>query len=168
MASLSPSFSSCSVLQQVDFDKKFQTLPQFKPEDCQSPSAISVPSSPRVFAQNYRKKNQPHQLTTTHPQVPPHSAKSCKSIRSENVSRTQAHRSTLFRTLPVYDDDQPPNSAISISGLSTATPPAVVGHRFFGPDFNIDQLKGTPQAIRLSWKLLLIRSSFTSSLVQQI
>lgn len=42
----------------------------------------------------------------------------------------------------VYDDDQPPNSAISISGLSTATPPAVVGHRFFGPDFNIDQLKG--------------------------
>lgn len=42
----------------------------------------------------------------------------------------------------VYDDDQPPNSALSISGLSTATPPAVVGHRFFGPDFNIDQLKG--------------------------
>lgn len=29
-----------------------------------------------------------------------------------------------------------------MSGLSTATPPTVVGHRFFGPDFNIDQLKG--------------------------
>lgn len=43
-------------MKQVDFEKKFQTLPQFKPEDCQSPSAISVPSSPRVIAQNYHKK----------------------------------------------------------------------------------------------------------------
>ncbi|XP_031636190.1 putative transcription factor capicua isoform X2 [Contarinia nasturtii] len=95
-----------NVLRQVDFEKKFQTLPRFKPEDCQSPSAISVPSSPRVFSQNYRKKTQPqHQ--------PPHSAKS------------------------FYEEEQQqPNSAIS-----TATPPAVVGNRFFGPDFNIEQVK---------------------------
>ena len=52
------SFKS-SVLKQVDFEKKFQTLPHFKPEDCQSPSAITVPSSPRLFTQNYRKKPQP-------------------------------------------------------------------------------------------------------------
>lgn len=71
---LFPFLNENSVLRQVDFDKKFQTLPQFKPEDCQSPSAISVPSSPRVFSQNYRKKNQPHIGT---PQHPPHSAKSC-------------------------------------------------------------------------------------------
>ncbi|XP_055318978.1 putative transcription factor capicua isoform X6 [Sitodiplosis mosellana] len=96
-----------SVLRQVDFEKKFQTLPRFKPEDCQSPSAISVPSSPRVFSQNYRKKAQPQQQ-----HQPPHSAKS------------------------FYEDDQQPNSAIS-----TATPPAVVGNRFFGPDFNIEQVK---------------------------
>lgn len=38
----------------------------------------------------------------------------------------------------VYEDEQQPNSAIS-----TATPPAVVGNRFFGPDFNIEQVKGT-------------------------
>lgn len=48
-----------SVLRQVDFENKFKFLPQFKPEDCQSPSAISVPSSPRVFTQSYRKKPQP-------------------------------------------------------------------------------------------------------------
>lgn len=66
---------SYSVLRQVDFEKKFQTLPQFKPEDCQSPSAIiSMPSSPRVFSQNYRKKNQPNY----NQQQPPQSAKSCK------------------------------------------------------------------------------------------
>lgn len=48
----------------------------------------------------------------------------------------------------VYDDELPPNSAMSMSGLSTATPPAVVGHRFFGPDFNIDQMKGTRKLLR--------------------
>lgn len=52
-----------SVLRQVDFEKKFQTLPQFKPEDCQSPSAISMPSSPRMLAQSYRKKPQTIQKT---------------------------------------------------------------------------------------------------------
>ncbi|KAL1379298.1 hypothetical protein pipiens_003816 [Culex pipiens pipiens] len=30
-----------NVLRTVDFEKKFKTLPQFKPEECQSPSAIS-------------------------------------------------------------------------------------------------------------------------------
>ena len=61
---LTPNHSNClalrSVLRQVDFEKKFKTLPQFKPEDCHSPSAIMA-SSPRVFTQNYRKKQ-----TTTH------------------------------------------------------------------------------------------------------
>lgn len=37
----------------------------------------------------------------------------------------------------VYEDEPAPNSA-----MSTDTPPSVVGHRFFGPDFSIDQLKG--------------------------
>lgn len=51
-----------SVLRQVDFENKFKFLPQFKPEDCQSPSAISVASSPRVFTQSYRKKAQQQQM----------------------------------------------------------------------------------------------------------
>ncbi|GJQ67993.1 hypothetical protein Trydic_g10649 [Trypoxylus dichotomus] len=41
------------VLTQVHFEKKFSSLPQFKPEEGQSPSAISVPSSPRF---SYHKK----------------------------------------------------------------------------------------------------------------
>nr|CAI5864012.1 unnamed protein product [Callosobruchus analis] len=48
------------VLEQVNFEKKFTALPQFKPEDGQSPSAISVPS-PGLF--NYNKKRP---LTATH------------------------------------------------------------------------------------------------------
>lgn len=59
----------------MDFENKFKTLPQFKPENCQSPSAISVPSSPatRNFTTNYRKKpqqqqQQQKQLTNQHQQ----------------------------------------------------------------------------------------------------
>lgn len=45
------------VLEQVNFEMKFSSLPQFKPDECNSPSAISVPSSPHVFnAQTFRKK----------------------------------------------------------------------------------------------------------------
>ncbi|KAJ6635460.1 putative transcription factor capicua [Pseudolycoriella hygida] len=50
-----------SVLKQVDFEKKFQTLPQFKPDEYQSPGPISVPSSPRVFPSSYHKKKSAHQ-----------------------------------------------------------------------------------------------------------
>uniref|UniRef100_T1GD79 Uncharacterized protein n=1 Tax=Megaselia scalaris TaxID=36166 RepID=T1GD79_MEGSC len=48
------------VLRQVDFEKKYQALPQFKPEDCQSPSAI-VPS-PRAYGTKYRKNNSSQKL----------------------------------------------------------------------------------------------------------
>lgn len=48
------------VLEQVNFEMKFSSLPQFKPDECNSPSAISVPSSPHVFnAQTFRKKQLP-------------------------------------------------------------------------------------------------------------
>ncbi|XP_050532472.1 putative transcription factor capicua isoform X5 [Daktulosphaira vitifoliae] len=54
------------VLEQVNFERKFSSLPQFKPDECNSPSAISVPSSPHVFnAQTFRKK----QLTDCEGQV---------------------------------------------------------------------------------------------------
>ncbi|XP_037955696.1 putative transcription factor capicua isoform X3 [Teleopsis dalmanni] len=86
-----------SVLKQVDFEKKYQALPQFKPEDCQSPSAIIVPSSPRVYGTNYRKKNM----------VPP-----VQKLHSEDESTDE-------------------------TTVSIPTPT----QRFFGPDFNIDQLR---------------------------
>ncbi|CAH1158712.1 unnamed protein product [Phyllotreta striolata] len=75
------------VLEQVNFEKKFTALPQFKPEDGQSPSAISIPS-PGLF---YSKKRPP--LTASHrtsveeeieppetPQSVPKSASSAKPI----------------------------------------------------------------------------------------
>uniref|UniRef100_A0A182SG53 Protein capicua homolog-like C-terminal tri-helical domain-containing protein n=1 Tax=Anopheles maculatus TaxID=74869 RepID=A0A182SG53_9DIPT len=98
-----------NVLRQVDFEKKFKTLPQFKPEDCHSPSAIMA-SSPRVFTQNYRKKQ-----TTTH-----------KTLVPDDDQHNNLHS----------DGSVPPLS-------STATPSSayVIGNRFFGPDFNMEQYK---------------------------
>lgn len=94
-----------NVLKQVDFEKKFESLPQFKPADCQSPSAISVPNSPRIYSTNYKKKNM--------------------------IQKIQG-------------EDEP----LSAGALptSTASSTYVGGTRFFGPDFNIEQLRGDMEA----------------------
>lgn len=104
-----------NVLRQVDFENKFKFLPQFKPEDCQSPSAISVASSPRVFTQSYRKKAQQQQMA----------------------------KSNQMTT----DDEQS-----DLSAMSSATPSTqyMMGNRFFGPDFNIDQLRYCVNAVLAS------------------
>lgn len=94
----------CRVLEQVNFEKKFSSLPQFKPEECQSPSAISVPSSPRVF--NYPKKR----------------------------NMTSGHRSSLDEEMEV---ETPQSACKSASGSRH-----VIGNTFFGPDFNIESVKG--------------------------
>ncbi|CAH1402356.1 unnamed protein product [Nezara viridula] len=60
------------VLETVNFEKKFSSLPEFKPDECQSPSAISVPSSPHVFnVQNLRKKHQVTQEENMNSDGPP-------------------------------------------------------------------------------------------------
>lgn len=52
------------VLEQVNFEEKFSSLPKFKPEECQSPSAISVTSSP-MFVQTLRKIQRPPPIEDT-------------------------------------------------------------------------------------------------------
>lgn len=64
------------VLEQVNFEMKFSSLPQFKPDECNSPSAISVPSSPHVFnAQTFRKKQLPDCDTHNQTETPKSSGK---------------------------------------------------------------------------------------------
>lgn len=93
------------MLEQVNFEKKFSSLPQFKPEECQSPSAISVPSSPRVF--NYPKK---------------------RAVTSSG------HRTSLDEE----SEAETPQSAYKSASGSRH----VIGNTFFGPDFNIESMKG--------------------------
>lgn len=128
----------CSVLRQVDFENKFKFLPQFKPEDCQSPSAISVPSSPRVFTQSYRKKPQP---------LPkPGEFFKCFLFSFNFYVRS------LSSTAPT-DDEQSDLSAMSSATPSTGS--YLMGTRFFGPDFNIDQLRCKPDKHLMNSLLLM-------------
>lgn len=104
----------CRVLEQVNFEKKFSSLPQFKPEECQSPSAISVPSSPRVFVQNYRKKQaQAVSVDDESESEPPSSANlksGAKLIGTTffgpdfNVESFKGNNSTLQRKCNLFDN----------------------------------------------------------------
>lgn len=93
-------------MEQVNFEKKFSSLPQFKPEECQSPSAIAVPSSPRVFSNYHKKRN-----------------------------LTPGHRSSVEEESEI---DTPLSSSTSKSVSGTR----IIGNTFFGPDFNVDSIKG--------------------------
>ena len=47
------------VLEQVNFVEKFSSLPQFNPNETQSPSVMPLPSSPRNYLQSFKKKRMP-------------------------------------------------------------------------------------------------------------
>ncbi|KAG5896688.1 hypothetical protein JTB14_002535 [Gonioctena quinquepunctata] len=73
------------VLEQVNFERKFTALPQFKPEEGQSPSAISVPSpgifsygKKRPLASTHNRSDEDSELET--PQSVPKSASSAKPM----------------------------------------------------------------------------------------
>jgi len=44
------------VLETVNFEEKFSSLPEYIPSEMSSPSRPSLPTSPHVFVQNYRRK----------------------------------------------------------------------------------------------------------------
>lgn len=90
----------------MNFEKKFSSLPQFKPEEGQSPSAISVPS-PGLF--NYNKKR------------PPLTASQRTSVDEESEAETPQ----------------------SVPKSASSAKPIVIGNQFFGPDFSIDNVRGS-------------------------
>lgn len=117
------------VLEQVNFQKKFSSLPEFKPDECQSPSAIAttttIPSSPRLY-NNYQKRR---------------------------PSLVVGQRLSVDGGMPA-DDETPlatpltcgsgitpgPGSAAG-GGIAAGQRQIIEGNQFFGPDFNLDSLK---------------------------
>ncbi|XP_039437834.1 putative transcription factor capicua isoform X3 [Culex pipiens pallens] len=154
-----------NVLRTVDFEKKFKTLPQFKPEECQSPSAISVPSSPRVFTQNYRKKQQQQQQSQQQQQHHQHQQQQQQQLKTpieedhhhqqhqqqqqhqhQQQSQQQHQHQQQQQQQQQHNPPLPPPPLTSDSSAplsSTATPSSsyIIGNRFFGPDFNMEQYK---------------------------
>lgn len=118
-------FENSRVLRQVDFEKKYQALPQFKPEDCQSPSAITVPSSPRVYGTKYRKNNSSQKL---------------REFYFIHISLNKLFLTFFFSTF-ISEPEEEHYSEESTSATITTTSTPSYPQKFFGPDFN-DQRKG--------------------------
>ncbi|CAB3360101.1 Hypothetical predicted protein [Cloeon dipterum] len=97
------------VLETVNFEAKFSSLPQFKPHEGKSPSVIPN-TSPRVFVQSYRKK-------------------SIAEEREESSQPATPHTSNMMlEPLP------PPSSNPESANLMPSA--RLVGQTFFPPDFN--------------------------------
>ncbi|XP_011629642.1 putative transcription factor capicua isoform X2 [Pogonomyrmex barbatus] len=104
------------VLEQVNFQEKFSSLPEFKPEDIQSPSAISnTPGS----SSHSSAASGLHLQTPM--QMPGYRKKSAQG----------PHRPTM------NEDEIDSDTPISATPKSTSSV-KLTGTTFFGPDFNVD------------------------------
>ncbi|GFY59924.1 protein capicua homolog [Trichonephila inaurata madagascariensis] len=99
------------VLEQVDFEARFASLPQFNPEESPSATAASLPNSPRAFVNSYRKKRR---LSTAQDQDDAEPVKSpCKPKGQSSSSEAGTPKT--------------PKSAAVFEG-----------NKFFGPNFTIE------------------------------
>ncbi|KAK0169787.1 hypothetical protein PV328_010428 [Microctonus aethiopoides] len=111
------------VLEQVNFQEKFSSLPEFKPEDIHSPSAISL---------NTPVGSSGHTPGAT-------------CLHSSNISSNlQCYRKksgvTPHRSTTVIEEDT--ESDISVSATpKSSTSVKLTGNTFFGPDFNIEAFR---------------------------
>ncbi|XP_063980469.1 protein capicua homolog isoform X3 [Diachasmimorpha longicaudata] len=111
------------VLEQVNFEEKFSSLPEFKPEDIQSPSAISM--------------NTPVGSSVHTPGTaglhPPNLSSSLQGYKKK--SGQGPHRSLLNEEDGESDVSATPKTAASVK---------LTGNTFFGPDFNVDAFRINP------------------------
>ncbi|XP_020282979.1 putative transcription factor capicua isoform X3 [Pseudomyrmex gracilis] len=105
------------VLEQVNFQEKFSSLPEFKPEDIQSPSAISI--------------NTPGSSSHSSVASGLHSQTSMQMPGYRKKSAQGPHRPTM------NEDEIDSDTSISATPKSTSSV-KLTGNTFFGPDFNVD------------------------------
>ncbi|XP_011878026.1 PREDICTED: putative transcription factor capicua isoform X4 [Vollenhovia emeryi] len=105
------------VLEQVNFQEKFSSLPEFKPEDIQSPSAISI-NTPGSSSHSSA-------ASILHPQTP----MQMPSYRKKSAQGP--HRPTM------NEDEIDSDTSIAATPKSTSSV-KLTGTTFFGPDFNVD------------------------------
>ncbi|XP_078053315.1 putative transcription factor capicua isoform X4 [Augochlora pura] len=109
------------VLEQVNFQEKFSSLPEFKPEDIQSPSAISISTA----------SSSVHGSVVT-PGLHSSNLQSSMQMQSYRKKSVQGpHRPTM------NEDDIESDTSISATPKSTSSV-KLTGNTFFGPDFNVD------------------------------
>ncbi|XP_026686882.1 putative transcription factor capicua, partial [Diaphorina citri] len=124
------------VLEQVNFEMKFSSLPEFKPEECQSPSAI-VPSSPHVFNSHSFRKKQHQQILTPQLKINDLDINCSESISNASTPKTaKLVGSTFFGpdfNAEVFKANEAPDSLEPASPRTPKTPgssrDAEKGHR---------------------------------------
>ncbi|XP_066597113.1 protein capicua homolog isoform X2 [Prorops nasuta] len=115
------------VLEQVNFQEKFSSLPEFKPDDTQSPSAIST--------------NTPG--SASHSAVPPvlHSANLQSSMQAYRKKSNQGlHRSGM-------NDDEGESDVSVTATPKSASSVKLTGNTFFGPDFNVEAYRANSELV---------------------
>ncbi|XP_029031928.2 putative transcription factor capicua isoform X3 [Osmia bicornis bicornis] len=109
------------VLEQVNFQEKFSSLPEFKPEDIQSPSAITINTA----------GSSGHSSVVTSG-LHPSNLQSSMQMQSYRKKSTQGpHRPTI------NEDEIESDTPVSATPKSTSSV-KLTGNTFFGPDFNVD------------------------------
>ncbi|CAL8111280.1 unnamed protein product [Orchesella dallaii] len=127
------------VLEQVKFSEKFSSLPQFNPEETQSPSTLSLPSSPRLILNTFRKKRMPSGEFRTPQDVQPAQAQQAQENSSTNhLSFTPNCVTTDQSEFEIDQDHHAPQTA----------PVRLTGNTFFGPDFNVEAFKNDNPLIK--------------------
>ncbi|ODM91783.1 Protein capicua [Orchesella cincta] len=123
------------VLEQVKFSEKFSSLPQFNPEETQSPSTLSLPSSPRLILNTFRKKRMPSGEFRTPQDVQQAQAQETPNANSSTSTNTLTYTPNCVATdqseFEIDHDHHAPMTA----------PVRLTGNTFFGPDFNIEAFK---------------------------
>ncbi|CAL7948398.1 unnamed protein product [Xylocopa violacea] len=109
------------VLEQVNFQEKFSSLPEFKPEDIQSPSAISINTA----------GSSGHGSVVTSGLHPSNLQSSMQMQSYRKKSAQGPHRPTM------NEDDIESDTSVSATPKSTSSV-KLTGNTFFGPDFNVD------------------------------
>ena len=139
------------ILQEVNFEQRFASLPQFKPENVVN-SAPTTPlpqlvASPAAFVQSYRKKQRSSTILpeiTNLKSVPGSvstpsavaTAAAAEAIKSHPGPHHPMSTTTPMSATPVTAT---PDSTIMKSACGTSADSESTGVTFFGPNFNVTE-----------------------------
>lgn len=115
------------MLETVNFEAKFSSLPIFQPSEIQSPSAMSI-SSPSLFNNSLRRNRRPP--LTAPARGPEEDPNSGEFVLGERVT------SAVTEGLGAGND----------APLSMPSARPLAGTRFFGPDFSLESARELQEA----------------------
>jgi len=125
------------VLETVNFEEKFSSLPEYVPSEMGSPSRPSLPASPHIFVQNYRRKRKislteddlgsdasATPRTPRTPQTAMSTPKSCAGNLTGNTFFGPDFNPEVFKASDNYESSVSSPKTPSTAGISSDAKPA--------------------------------------------